>query len=141
MDRIAAIDYGTVRIGLAMSDPRQIIAQPLDVLKTARNHQLTSSLIQDRLKPFYPIETILIGLPMHLNGKESPMSLVVREFAKILECTLNISIVLCDERLTTAFTERCLKEGGVSRKKRKDLIDSLTATVILQTYLDKLKNT
>ncbi len=141
MGRIAALDYGTVRIGLAMSDERKIIAQPIACLQTKKTHKQTAEMIKLELAKFSTIECVLLGLPLHFSGKESPMSLEVRKFAQILECTLNLPIVLCDERLTTAFTERALIEGNVRREKRKSLIDALSATVVLQTYLDKRSNT
>lgn len=137
-DRVAAIDYGTVRIGIALSDERKILASPLKLIPTQKNHQLTANLIKETLSS-YSLEKILLGLPLHMDGKESPLSMEIRLFAKILECTLNLEVVLCDERLTSAFVERSLKEGNVNRKKRKTLVDALAATVILQNYLDRKK--
>ncbi len=135
MTRVAAIDYGTVRIGVAISDERKIIAQPLKLIEAKRKHEETAKLIQQALSS-YTIETIVLGLPLHLDGKESPMSQEVRQFAKVLESTLNIPVVLYDERLTSVMTERALIQGNVRREKRKQLIDSLSAAVLLQTYLD-----
>lgn len=133
--RIAAIDYGTVRIGIALSDERKIIAQPLLCLPAQKNHEKTALAIKETLAK-HDIEKLLMGLPLYLDGNDSPMSLEVRKFAKILMCTLNIEVVLCDERLTSALVERALIEGNINRKKRKTLVDALAATVILQNYLD-----
>ncbi len=135
MSRIAAIDYGTVRIGLAISDERKIIARPLELILAKRKQEESAKLIFDALST-YEIEAVILGLPLHLDGKESPMSAQVRQFAKILESILNVPVILYDERLTSVMTERALIEGNVRREKRKQLIDSLSATVLLQTYLD-----
>ncbi len=132
MGKICAIDYGMVRIGLAISDINKIIAFPF---KTIQN---TSSVIKSVLPHLNldELELIVIGLPLLLNGKDSDMTKQVREFAKELEKQTNIPIVLWDERLTSTYADRCLKEAGMKRKKRNKKTDPIAATLILQSYLD-----
>lgn len=136
MGRVAGIDYGRARIGLALSDERAIIAQPLPFIPAGRTLEETAKNIADALSKLGPITTIVIGLPLHLSGKESQMSEEVRKLAELLGALCNLPVALWDERLSTAQVERVMKSDGVSRKKRAPIIDSLTATLILQNFLD-----
>lgn len=136
MARIAGIDWGQARIGLAMSDPGKILASPLKAIKTLAQLKDTAAAILIELSPYEPIEKIVLGLPLMMNGKESPGSLKVRELAKILEELSGKTVVLWDERLTTAQVERTLKEAEMSRKKRARYIDAMAAGAILQSFLD-----
>ena len=136
MKRIAGIDYGKVRIGFALSDPMQIFATPIKALLTKKTLKETAELILAELSPHEPVEKIVIGLPLLMNGKESPGSLEVRELAKLLGELAEKEIVLWDERLTTAQVERTLKEAEMSRKKRTKYVDAMAAGAILQNYLD-----
>lgn len=138
MKRIAAIDFGTVRIGIAVSDERQILASPLCTILTKPTLKETAALIVQTLSS-YTLEKVVIGLPLFLDGKESPMSQKVRELGTFLESLLAIPIIYWDERLSSSQVERTLKEGGLSRKKRATLSDKLAAAAILQNYLDYLK--
>ncbi len=138
MGRIAAVDFGTVRIGLAISDERRIIAQPLETVRAARNNVETAQLIAKRLSGYKGIDKIVIGLPLMLNGKEGDMAILVRAFAKVLEETLALPVVFWDERLTSSGVEKMLLGMDVSRKKRAQLSDALSAVSILQNYLDSL---
>ena len=135
--RIAAVDFGEVRIGLAVSDESRFLASALCTIKAKPTLKETAEAILEALYVKEPIEQIVLGLPLFLNGKESPMSLKVRELAKLLEELSEKTIVLWDERLTTAQVERTLKEAAVRRKKRTQYIDTMAASAILQSYLDK----
>ncbi len=139
MGRIAAIDFGKVRIGLAITDDRRIIAQPLETIKAAKDNAQTAKLIGQTLSRYKDIDTIVIGLPLLLNGKEGEMALLVKAFAKTLEQALPYPIVFWDERLTSSGVERMLLDMDVSRKKRAELSDALSAVSILQNYIDSLK--
>lgn len=136
MKRIAGIDYGEKRIGLAISDESQWLASPIKAILTEQNLQKTSELITKEFLSFMPLEKMVIGLPLFLNGKESPMSLKVRELALHMEKLLHIPVILWDERLTTAQVERTLKEAQMTRKKRVRYLDAMAAAAILQSYLD-----
>lgn len=137
MGRILSIDYGTKRIGLALSDPTKTIASPFKAIQTGKNHEQT---IVNLLKEIslQEIETILIGLPLHLSSHASELSELVRQFAAALEEKTGLPIVLWDERLTSRQVERILIEGNVRRKKRIAHVDTMSAALILQNYLDSL---
>lgn len=104
----------------------------------AKKKEETLQRILTALSPYAPLVSIVIGLPLHLSGKESPLSSEVRIFAKELEIAFKIPVILWDERLTSAQVERTLKEAEMSRKKRTALVDAMAAAVILQNYLDHL---
>ncbi|HSX04071.1 MAG TPA: Holliday junction resolvase RuvX [Rhabdochlamydiaceae bacterium] len=134
-NRVAGIDFGLQRIGLALSDERHIFASPFKMVQTAKNLKDTAALLANELSA-YPLQCLVIGLPLHLNGKESEMSLKTRELADLLKALLNIEIILWDERLSSLQVERTLKEAQISRKNRKALLDKTAAAAILQNYLD-----
>jgi putative Holliday junction resolvase len=136
--RIVGIDFGKVRIGLAISDERKIIAQSLETIKAGKTHAETAATIVHALLPYKNIEAIVIGMPLLMNGKESEMSGAVRLFAEVLKTQLPYPIHFWDERLTSAGVEKMLIDMDVSRKKRAQLSDALSAVSILQNYLDSL---
>lgn len=136
MKRIVGIDYGKVRIGLALSDPSQIIASPLKAVIAKPSLKETATLLLQEISMYEPVEKIVLGLPLMMNGTESPSSKEVRELAKFLEEMTDKTIVLWDERLTTAQVERTLKEAKMRRKKRTQYIDAMAAAAILQNFLD-----
>lgn len=138
MGRIVGIDFGKVRIGLAISDERRIIAQPLETIRAAKDNGQTAKLIAQSLSRYNNIDTVVIGLPLLLNGKEGEMALLVKAFAKAIEQALPYPVILWDERLTSSGVERMLLDMDVSRKKRAELSDALSAVSILQNYLDSL---
>jgi putative Holliday junction resolvase len=139
LGRIAAIDFGTVRIGLAITDEMRIIAQPLETIKAGKDLATTARSIAQALSQYKSLDTIVIGLPLLLNGTEGEMAQAVRSFAKVLEQTLPLPIIFWDERLTSAGVEKMLVNSNVSRKKRASLSDALSAVSILQNYLDSLR--
>jgi putative Holliday junction resolvase len=136
MKKIIGIDFGTARIGVAISDERQFLARSLTTVATKKTLQDTATTLATELAKQPELETIVIGLPLLFSGKESPMCAQVRAFAKLLEALMPVPILFWDERLTTAQVERTLKEADMSRKKRAPLIDALSACAILQNYLD-----
>lgn len=140
--RVLAIDFGMKRIGLAISDPSRIIASPLENFN-AKN-SLAETVVAfaqhlDTLKKERKLEVgeIVIGLPLNMNGTESERSAIVRQFAKLLQEKLNIPVHLLDERLSTVMADRSLIEGGFSRKKRSKVVDSVSAVILLQTFLNR----
>lgn len=136
MSRIAGIDFGCVRIGLAISDPTQILASPLETIQSKATLKDTAEAIAFALGKHTPIKKIIIGLPLLMNGKESENSIKVRKLADFLEEVTGLPIVYWDERLTTVQVEKTLKEAKLSRKKRSQYVDKMAACVILQSYLD-----
>jgi putative Holliday junction resolvase len=133
--RLAAIDYGTVRIGISLTDLSGIIAQPFKTIAAKKSQEGTAKELLAALQTHAPI-ALVIGLPLMMNGKDSPMSLQVRAFAEILKTLCSIPIILWDERLTSKQVERLLIDADVKRKKRGELVDALAATCLLQNYLE-----
>lgn len=134
MTRILAIDYGSTRLGLAMSDEEEILASPLPV-------HVRKTLSEDlgfiaRLANDSMVGRIVIGLPLNMNGSHGQMAQTVTEFVEELGKKCDIPIVTFDERLTTSEAERVLVQADFSRKRRKNLRDGLAAVLILQGYLD-----
>jgi putative Holliday junction resolvase len=135
--RSAGIDYGEARIGIAFSDPKGVVALPHKTLRALKILPETAQLIATELKAYAPLKQIVIGLPLLLSGRDSPLSIKVRQLAELLKVLIpDVPVLLWDERLTTAGLERSLKDLGVSRKKRQQALDPLAAAAILQNYLD-----
>ncbi|MFH0886937.1 MAG: Holliday junction resolvase RuvX [bacterium] len=132
MKRILGIDYGSVRVGLAISDPLGISAQPLKYL--TNDKQLITNLAAIIAEK--KAELILLGLPKSLGGGDSPQTEKVRSFAEALGKAANIEVKLWDERMSTKAVEKVLIDADLSRKKRKQVIDSAAACYILQGYLN-----
>lgn len=133
--RILALDIGTKRIGIAVSDPMGWTAQPVAVLERkdpARDLEVLKDLCDK-----YEVSIILLGLPVNMNGTHGPKVDEVRNTGSWLEESLKLPVVYQDERLTTVSAQRTLIEAGVSRQKRKKSIDKLAAVYILQSYLDR----
>jgi putative Holliday junction resolvase len=133
--RILALDYGEARIGLALSDETKKIALPFKTIQAHKNPKITAESIQTAVKD-YKIEKIVMGLPLLLNGKDSPMSQKVRLFAEKLREITGLEVILFDERLTSSYAEKEMKEMDYSRKKRSEKVDTSAATIILQNYLE-----
>lgn len=134
MGRIASIDYGVKRIGVALSDESKIIASCLTVVQAEKTSEKTVEKVLLALAP-YQIETLIVGLPLHMNGKKGFLADEVHHFVALLKQRVSFQILLWDERLSTVQAERTLREANLSRKKRAPLIDSLTALILLQSYL------
>lgn len=137
--RIMGLDYGDKTVGVAVSDETLLIAQPVETIKRERVNKLrqTYARIEAIIKEYY-IEKIVIGLPLNMNNTEGERCLKTREFAKELERRTGIEITFWDERLTTYAADSVLSDGGVRREKRKEYIDKIAASMILQGYLDSL---
>ena len=135
MPRIAAIDFGLKRIGIALSDDRKKIALPFKMVEGGKR---AIESIAAALKPKLPeIERILVGLPLLMSGEKGDMAKVVEEFAKRLETALGIPVELCDERLSSKHAEQSLRELSLNRKERAEQLDMSAAALLLQSYLDK----
>ena len=130
------LDLGDKTLGIAMSDALGMMAQPRETFTFKRAHYkhaleyIVAYIKQEN------VSTIVLGLPKHMNNTEGERAEVSRRFAKKIEVATDARVILWDERLTTMQVERTLIEGGVRRENRKNHIDKLAATVILQSYLD-----
>ncbi|EEF62046.1 Holliday junction resolvase RuvX [Pedosphaera parvula] len=134
MPRILAIDHGTKRIGLAISDELGVIAQPLEfVLAEPFANFLVrlKQLIQEK-----QVEMLLVGMPRNMDGSYGPAALKVQEFVTVLKDSVAIPIKTWDERLTSAQANRFLIQADVRRDKRKEKVDKTAAAILLQSYLD-----
>jgi putative Holliday junction resolvase len=134
--RILGIDYGEKRIGLALSDISNMVARSLKVL----NRDTTRDLFEEikTIVDENEIEQIVIGLPKNMNGSIGKKGKEVLAFVKVLEKGVKVPIVTWDERLTTVSAEKVLRQADLSRKKRKGILDKLSACIILQNYLDSI---
>lgn len=133
--KLLGLDVGTVRIGLATSDPLNILATPYEVYKR-RTPYLDARYIVE-LAEKLGVQKIVFGLPLKLDGTEGDSAKMARALAdKVAEHT-SLPIVFQDERLSTVSAERILIETNTSRKNRKGQIDQIAATIILQNYIDK----
>jgi len=137
--KIVALDIGTVRIGIAASDIMEIIASPCTVYRRTKSLNQDAKAVSEILTNLGAGE-VVIGLPLKLDGTEGTSVAMAKEFGAELEKIVSIPIIFQDERLSTVSAERVLIESGMRREKRKDKIDSVAATFILQTYLDKKSN-
>lgn len=137
--RILALDPGTVRIGVALSDELKMIASPLEYIPAepfARFLDRLRQLIREK-----EVELVLVGLPRNMDGSYGPAALKVREFAAALRAAITVPIQTWDERLTSAQANRLLIQGHVRRRERKEKVDKMAAAILLQSYLDSLPGT
>lgn len=135
MGRILALDVGDKRIGLAISDPLGIIASPLE---TYVRKEINSDIFYIlTLATAQQVETIVCGLPKRLDNSPTQQTQKVLEFAEQLKAKTQIKIAFVDERFSTAEAERSLLEANMRRDKRKEKIDMVAASLILQTYLQQ----
>ncbi len=135
MGRIIGIDFGMARIGLSRSDESKILASPFATIKAQKKSEDTIALILAEIKDF-TCSLFVIGLPLQLSGNDSPMSEMAKAFGEKLKELSGIEIAYLDERLTSKQVERSMIDSGVNRKKRAKNVDTLSATLILQSYLD-----
>lgn len=134
MERYIGLDVGDRTIGVAISDPFLLTAQSLMTIKRKskiKDIEIINDIIKEK-----EVSKIIVGLPKNMNNTIGPQAKKVKTFVKELRKHTDLYIEYVDERLTTVSATRVLIEQNVSRKKRKDVIDSVAATYILQTYLD-----
>lgn len=138
MIRILGLDVGSVRVGVALSDPLGVTAQPLEVIDRRQKDpwERIAELVEE-----HGVERVVVGRPLRLGGEEGPAVAAVNEFIEKLSSSVQVPIDTWDERLTTAQAERIMIEGGVRRKKRRQSIDRVAAALILQSYLDARTHT
>jgi putative Holliday junction resolvase len=132
--RILALDHGTKRIGVAVSDELKLIATPLEFVLAepfAGFLARLRELIRDR-----EVEMILVGMPRNMDGSYGPAALKVQEFVAVLKEAIAVPIKTWDERLTSAQANRFLIQANVRRAQRKEKVDKTAAAILLQSYLD-----
>ncbi len=136
MGRLAALDVGDKRIGVALSDPLGIAAQPIGVVE--RRSQKADSAAIVALLEGRPVDKVVVGLPLSMDGSEGQQVDRVRHFAAFFAAQTGLEVVFQDERMTTVQGERMLIESGMRRKQRRLVRDKVAAVIILQAYLDSL---
>jgi putative Holliday junction resolvase len=132
--RILALDHGTVRIGVAVSDELKMIAQPLEFIPAEPVDEFITRLKQ--ILEEKQVEQIIVGMPRNMDGSYGPAAEKVRDFVELLRQSVSAPVRTWDERLTSVQANRLLIEGGVSRKDRKQKVDKTAAALLLQGYLD-----
>ena len=136
--RILAIDHGSKRMGIAVSDELKMIAQPLEYILAEPSDEFLArlnELINDK-----EVELILIGMPRNMDGSYGPAAQKVQDFVEMLKAAVCVPIKMWDERLTSAQANRLLIQGNVRRDKRKEKVDKMAAAILLQSYLDSLSS-
>ena len=133
--RALGLDWGEQRIGVAVSDPLGMTALPLEHV---HNDDGLIAALKGTIEK-YSADTIVLGLPKNMDGSEGASAAKVKDLKDKLEVTLGITVKLWDERLTTKMAERVLIDSGVSRGKRKGIVDSISAAMMLQSYMDSIK--
>lgn len=137
MTRIMGIDFGTKRIGVAISDELLLTAQGYDSVQNKSIEQALSEI--SLLIKQNGVEEIIVGLPLNMNGTESAKTRETAEFVEKLSALVHIPVKTWDERLTSMQAERAMLEADLSRAKRRKLSDKVAAQIILQSYLDSRK--
>lgn len=132
--RVLALDVGERRIGVAMSDASGTLAAPLTTVRTrSRTHAVAQIVALVRQ---HDVVEVVVGWPLNMDGKVGPQAMQVRAFADELEAALGYEVRLFDERLTTVVADQILRDMGLKPEKRRERIDEVAASVILQDYLD-----
>jgi putative holliday junction resolvase len=137
--KIIGLDLGTRTLGIAISDPLEIIASPIETFRFRDGDYETAANYLEKYINQYQVKKLIIGLPLHMSGEIGESAKLVINFKEILEKRYKIEVVTIDERWSTKSAQRTLIEADISRAKRKNLIDKMAAVVILQSYLDRQK--
>ena len=132
--RVAGIDYGTVRIGIALSNPGRTIASPLENYTRTSPEQDARRFLQ--LVADEDITLFVVGLPVHLDGHESQKSTEAREFGQWLHEATGVRVEFFDERFTSVEAEQLLLDADMTRRRRKRRLDMLAAQIMLSAYLE-----
>src|SRR5215831_12846115 len=137
MKRIMGIDYGTVRLGIALSDELQFLAHPAETVsmeRPAAAFERVAALAQEK-----EVERIIVGLPRQLNGALGESAVKAQEFAEKLRLLVSCVVETWDERLSTVAAQRSLREAGKSTRQTRGYVDQVAAQIFLQSYLDRLQ--
>ena len=139
--RVIGLDYGSKTDGVALSDELMLTAQPLTTIHRDRPTKLRQTLAQiEQIIEQYDVDRIVVGWPKKLDNEEGERCEKTKEFGDMLENRTGLEIIYQDERLTTAQADGVLEQGGIRKDKRKQYIDKMAASLILQNYLDTLSH-
>jgi len=136
--RIMGLDFGSKTVGVAISDGLLLTAQGKEIIRRKEENKLRQTLARiEELIVEYEVEEIVLGLPKHMNGTEGVRVELSMEFKDKLERRTGLPVVMWDERLTTVSADKLMMEAGIRRENRKEYVDQIAATLILQGYLDR----
>lgn len=135
--RYMAVDLGTKRIGIAVSDPDGMFASPLTVITRKGGGQDLRTVVE--LASDYDVETMVVGLPVNLRGEQSVAAENAQKEIAQLRKLAEIPVETYDERLTSAAANKSMQQSGMGREDRKDKVDKVAAAMLLQSYLDKIR--
>jgi len=137
--RVLGLDYGSLTVGVAVSDPLGITAQGLEIIRRDKENKIRKTLARiDELIKEYEVKTIVLGDPLNMNGTRGERGEKSLEFADTLRKRTGLPVVMWDERLTTVMADKTMMEVGVRRENRKQYVDKIAAVFILQSYLDSI---
>ncbi len=135
--RLLGLDYGSRTVGVAVSDPLGITAQPVETIRREQENKLRRTLARiEALCQEWEVSQIVLGLPKNLDNSLGARAEATMEFAEKLRARTGLPVELWDERLTTNQADRVLELGGVRKENRKEHLDEMAASIILQSYLD-----
>ena len=138
--RILGIDYGDARVGIAITDPLNITVQGLETIQRNNCDKIVLKRLDELLKK-YEVDTIVVGMPFNMNGTVSERAKITEKFIHKLKCKYNkMNIETIDERLTTVEAHKTMNFLEINKNKKKNIVDTISAVYILETYLNKLKN-
>lgn len=136
--RIMGLDYGTKTVGVAISDALLITAQGIEIIRRKDENKLRQTLARiEQLILEYEVEEIVLGLPKNMNDTSGERVEATLEFKEKLERRTGLPVLTWDERLTTVAADKTMMEAGVRRENRKEYVDKIAATLILQGFLDR----
>ena len=136
--RIMGLDFGSKTVGVAVSDPLGITAQGVEIVRRKSPNKLRQTLARiEELIVEYEVGEIVLGLPKNMNATEGVRAELTAEFKEKLERRTGLPVHMWDERLTTVAADRTMMEAGIRRENRKEYVDMIAATLILQGYLDR----
>ncbi|MCR5420129.1 MAG: Holliday junction resolvase RuvX [Lachnospiraceae bacterium] len=140
--RILGLDYGTKTVGVAISDPLFLTAQGIEIIRREHENKLrkTYARIEEIIKD-NEVDRIVLGYPKNMNNTEGDRCEKTKEFMEALKRRTGLEVILWDERLTTVAADKIMMESKIRREDRKEYVDEIAAMLILQGYLDYLKNT
>ncbi len=135
--RIMGLDFGSKTVGVAVSDSLLLTAQGVEIIRRKDENKLRQTLARiEALIVEYEVEEIVLGLPKNMNATEGIRVELTKEFQDKLERRTGLPVVMWDERLTTVAADKAMMEAGIRRENRKEYVDMIAATLILQGYLD-----
>lgn len=138
--RILGIDYGEARVGTAITDALNITAQGLETIERKNSDKIVLKRL-DEIMQMYEIDTIVVGMPLNMNGTKSERAEITEKFIHKLKCKYNkMKIETIDERLTTVAAHKTMNFLDVNKNKKRNIVDTISAVYILETYLNKMKN-